>query len=140
MQHNGSLYAVSYVRSDASLVGPSKTGSFSSPASVATLSRYFPQRKIRAVKNLLSSSGEQLESEEEVQPEGEEEVKEVPIISYYHPNLTLALINEPKAIVSPNALPPPVAAGALHSIVVWGKVKTDRLSILKIHSLHIYAI
>lgn len=119
VQNNGSLYAVSYLTSDASLVSspePSKRSVHTGPASVVLLSRYYPQRKIRAVKNLLAGSED---GEDQVAPaeDGDNALQDdlnkadVPIVSYYHPNLTLALINEPRTIVSPQALPPPVAAG-----------------------------
>lgn len=65
------------------------------------LSRYAPLRKIRAVKNLLSAANETEEAEEE-------DVKDLPIVSYYAPNLTLAVTNEPHAVLNRQAMTPPV--------------------------------
>jgi hypothetical protein len=68
------------------------------------LSRYAPQRKIRAVKNLLTAANDTAP-----QSEAPEDVTETPIISYYHPNLTIAVCNEPNFVLSYAALPAPLA-------------------------------
>lgn len=52
------------------------------------LSRYMPQRKVRAVKNLLSSSEDSVQEEDDAADN--EDIRDAPFISYYHPNLTLA--------------------------------------------------
>lgn len=63
------------------------------------LTRYAAQRRIRAVKNLLTgkAEGESAEvqaaqEEEEEKEETVEERKARPIVSFYHPNVTLELV------------------------------------------------
>ncbi|GAA5962364.1 hypothetical protein JCM3765_002956 [Sporobolomyces pararoseus] len=55
------------------------------------LTRYMPQRKIRTTKKLLSSSSS-VEAEPTTQEEEEDSKLPLPIISYYHPNVSAELV------------------------------------------------
>ncbi|GAA5850633.1 hypothetical protein JCM8547_001937 [Rhodosporidiobolus lusitaniae] len=68
------------------------------------LTRYAPQRRIRKVKNLLSSQPEGDEKEEEETPA---EKSARPIVSYYTPNITLELVCD-SGNVPYEGLPEPV--------------------------------
>ena len=132
VQQNGTLYAVSVLESESPLSnGARKQHVTTAPHSQALISRYMPQRKVRAVKNLLAGDQEAEDSDEEDEDDHEEVAsggvagllgkKESPIVSYYHPNLTLAIVNDPGAVLNPAALPPPIAQRT------W---QTDCLSLL----------
>ncbi|GAA5870887.1 hypothetical protein JCM3774_001701 [Rhodotorula dairenensis] len=82
------------------------------------LTRYQPQRKLRAVKNLLTGKSDQEKAEAEAEAaekaedereETEEERKARPIVSFYHPNVTLELVADSGAIEFAKT-PPPVRA------------------------------
>ncbi|GAA5987805.1 hypothetical protein JCM11641_004935 [Rhodosporidiobolus odoratus] len=70
------------------------------------LTRYAPQKRIRAVKNLLSGKADSEEPEKE-EEETEQEKKDRPIISYYYPNVTLELVCDSGNVAYHN-LPPPI--------------------------------
>ena len=55
------------------------------------LTRYMPQRKIRTTKKLLSSSST-VEDEAASMNEEEDSKLPLPIISYYHPNVSVELV------------------------------------------------
>lgn len=88
-------------------VGPTSVIPYRTDSDVSSpvLSRYMPQKKIRAVKNLLSSSNE---TATETDAREKAEDRAMPIISYYAPNITLAVTNDPKAVIQPLAMTPPV--------------------------------
>ncbi|GAA6059022.1 hypothetical protein JCM10212_001247 [Sporobolomyces blumeae] len=86
------------------------------------LTRYMPQRKVRTTKNLLSSSSARDDEPEEAAPPPVESkpidggdwfsaVKPsgppLPVISYYHPNVSLEIVCDSGAIPY-HTLPPPV--------------------------------
>lgn len=74
------------------------------------VSRYLKQRRIRKVKNLLKGGNDTVAEDEvcrplishsrapdsrfRMQPE-EPEVKDVPVVSYWHPNVTIGLVTDP---------------------------------------------
>lgn len=64
-----------------------------------------PQRKIRAVKNLFAAKNET----EETAPVVLEVEEILPILSYYHPNITLELVMSPGVLVY-STLPDPIKA------------------------------
>ena len=76
-------------------------------------------RKIRTVKNLLSAANET----EEAEPEE----KDTPIISYYAPNLTLAVTNDPNAVLQRQAMTPPVMQHVTFAHVADTAAETDNL-------------
>jgi len=70
-----------------------------------SLTRYHPLRKVRATKNLLSGSKDEspkarLTAEERVAADAAElaEFKALPIVSYYHPNVTLQIVSSSGAL------------------------------------------
>lgn len=80
------------------------------------LTRYQPQRKLRAVKNLLTGKSDQEQAEAEAAQQAEDEREETeeernarPIVSFYHPNVTLELVTDSGAIELAKT-PPPVRA------------------------------
>ncbi|GAA5984062.1 hypothetical protein JCM10908_006032 [Rhodotorula pacifica] len=102
VQNNASLYLDAFVtqsgkspiRGDPTYPGDSEVLHVRKP-----LTRYQTQRKVRAVKNLLTgkSDKEKAEAEaaqkaEDEKEETEEERKARPIVSFYHPNVTLELV------------------------------------------------
>ncbi|KAI0314804.1 cleft lip and palate associated transmembrane protein [Amylostereum chailletii] len=119
VQHNGSLWADIFVTKDDATIDPRNPDY--KPNAVhhvrKLLTRYLPKPKVRKEKLLLGSK-EQSEGdvEEEASPYlycGEETV----IISYWHQNLTLALVSDGPQIPV-GQLPPPVAE---HVHLVAGK-------------------
>lgn len=72
-----------------------------------------PQRTARKVKSLLSNSAYNASAEvEELNQEKDAELSPpgaAKIVSYYHPNLTLALMNDPEVVLPYTALAAPVA-------------------------------
>lgn len=100
MQHNGTLYLDTYVtQAGKSPVrdDPTYPGDGEVLHVRKLLTRYSAQRRVRAVKNLLTGKsagkeGEAAAEEEEEKEETEEERKARPIVSFYHPNVTLELV------------------------------------------------
>lgn len=81
-------------------------GSHSSP--FAVLTRYHPFKKPRAVKNLLAGPKMTPEEEEAERIIAEAHAKEIaPIVSYYHPNISLQLVVN-SGVLNPAQLPPPL--------------------------------
>lgn len=65
-----------------------------------------PQRKVRAVKNLFAAKNET----EEITTPAVPEIEEIlPILSYYHPNITLELVMSP-GVLAYSTLPDPIKA------------------------------
>lgn len=108
VQNNASLYLDAFitqsgkspVRGDPTYPGDGDVLHVRKP-----LTRYQTQRKVRAVKNLLTgkSDKEKAEAEaaqqaEDEKEETEEEWKARPIVSFYHPNVTLDLVVDSGAI------------------------------------------
>ncbi|GAA5957956.1 hypothetical protein JCM8115_001085 [Rhodotorula mucilaginosa] len=117
VQNNASLYLDAFitqsgkspVRGDPTYPGDGDVLHVRKP-----LTRYQTQRKVRAVKNLLTgkSDKEKAEAEaaqqaEDEKEETEEEWKARPIVSFYHPNVTLDLVVDSGAIELAKT-PPPV--------------------------------
>lgn len=117
VQNNASLYLDAFVtqsgkspvRGDPTYPGDGEVLHVRKP-----LTRYQTQRKVRAVKNLLTgkSDKENAEAEaaqlaEDEKEETEEERKARPIVSFYHPNVTLDLVVDSGAIELAKT-PPPV--------------------------------
>ncbi|KAI0068689.1 cleft lip and palate transmembrane 1 [Artomyces pyxidatus] len=101
VQHNGSLWADIFLTKD--YASPDPASPQYDAASVhhvrKLLTRYLPRPKVRKEKKLLAAGDE---AEEEV-----EEEQDV-IVSYWHQNMTLALVSDPST-VQVSQLPPPVA-------------------------------
>ncbi|KAI9101712.1 cleft lip and palate transmembrane protein 1-domain-containing protein [Phlyctochytrium arcticum] len=104
VQHNGTLYAHIFLTESGR---PVKAGAdrFSSNDTLyyrKALTRFMPKRKLKKTKSLVRKT------EEELKKEVEEEVpeKDVPIISYWWPNVTIALVTSKDAI--PSATPPAI--------------------------------
>ncbi|GAA5950297.1 hypothetical protein JCM21900_001106 [Sporobolomyces salmonicolor] len=119
VQHNASLYLDIFLTRAGSSPDPSSP-SYPADSEVLhtrkTLTRYMPQRRIRATKNLLSGSkstpasteeDEQDEQDEEASLEGLFAKASKPIVSFYHPNVSLEIVCDSGAIPYAN-LPPPV--------------------------------
>ncbi|XMA12142.1 hypothetical protein WAI453_004933 [Rhynchosporium graminicola] len=100
VQNNGTLWAHFYVALEGEKIDPvvqgydhTKAYHFARP-----LTQYIPQKKVKKVKNLLSSS-EEAEEEEEALPTG-------PVVnSHYHPNLTLSFIPDAGVMHYPSVNP-----------------------------------
>jgi len=72
------------------------------------ITRYYPYKKPRVVKNLLAGAKLTPEEEEAEAALVEAEKKEVkPIISYYHPNVSIELVCNSGALAY-SMLPPPL--------------------------------
>lgn len=70
------------------------------------LTRYSAQKKIRATKNLLSKGAKDDDSSSEADQQHQDvEKKDMPIVSYYHPNLTIAMV-ESSGPLALSGLPP----------------------------------
>jgi hypothetical protein len=126
VQNNASLYLDAFitqsgkspVRGDPTYPGDGDVLHVRKP-----LTRYQTQRKVRAVKNLLTgkSDKEKAEAEaaqqaEDEKEETEEEWKARPIVSFYHPNVTLDLVVDSGAIELAKT-PPPVRSRKSSSLV-----------------------
>jgi len=100
VQNNGSLWLDMFLARNGAKVEPNFN-----PGEILhkrkLLSRYMPQKKIRAVKSLLSAANE-------TEPEPEVDEKEPPIVSYYAPNLTLAITNDPQLVLQIDPMIPAV--------------------------------
>ncbi|BGP40329.1 hypothetical protein JCM10449v2_004290 [Rhodotorula kratochvilovae] len=108
VQHNASFYLDAFVtRTGLSPIKGDET--YPGDGEVLhirkALTRYAPQKRIRATKNLLS--GKPASEDEEHVEEEEEDTKDRPLVSYYYPNVTLELIAD-SATVAYSSLPPPV--------------------------------
>ncbi|KAJ3107930.1 hypothetical protein HDU96_007745 [Phlyctochytrium bullatum] len=106
VQNNGTLYAHLYL----TLAGKSPNPKAQSYDENQTLyynkliSRYHKKKKVVHKKKLV---GDKKKEEIEIEPEEEDEpADELPIISYWWSNMTVALVTEFNPI--PSALPPPV--------------------------------
>lgn len=74
-----------------------------------------PLRKIREVKNLLSTT--KPEANETLVEPSAAVVEILPIISYYHPNISLELVTNPGALAY-SSLPPVVQQRTLSSFIL----------------------
>ncbi|KAG1868079.1 cleft lip and palate associated transmembrane protein [Suillus tomentosus] len=108
VQKNGSLWADVFLVKDGASPDPSNP-SFD-PQSVhhvrKLLTRYMPKVKARKEKNLLSNSDDNEEVEEEPQDDM--------IVSYWHKNLTLALVSDETVVVVDKV--PPVLVEHIHLV------------------------
>lgn len=113
VQNNGTLYAHIYMVKQHFNLDPKSP--FYSPDGFVhfkhTLTRYQPQRKVVKKKKLLGDSTEELEDTDSKvsssKTTGLLKGKELPIVSYWHRNLTLNLVNH-EAAFQTRGLPPPV--------------------------------
>lgn len=108
VQNNGSLFAHIYVSRSGAAMDPTDPDYDASKAFriISLLTKYMPKKKIVKTKKLIG--GDHHESEEE------EEEEEVPlpdnsgsVVSYFHPNLTLDVVNNAD-VIGFNTLPPPL--------------------------------
>ncbi|KAF9133475.1 hypothetical protein BGW39_009665 [Mortierella sp. 14UC] len=107
VQNNGTLYAhIYFAKKDAPLNPASKDFSLDNRVySRKMLTRYYKKRKEFKVKKLVGGK-----QEEEPEPEKPVEESAVPeggssIVSYWHQNLTIALLSD-RTVIPYNALPP----------------------------------
>ncbi|CDZ97998.1 Transmembrane protein [Phaffia rhodozyma] len=108
VQRNASLWADIFLTNGHVSPDPSdpKYNASAVAHSRKLLTRYAPKKKIRKEKSLIG--GKDDEEEEDVilsLAQIEEEHKTTPIISYWHPNLTLAIVSDRPNIIE-QALPP----------------------------------
>ncbi|KAI9012160.1 cleft lip and palate transmembrane protein 1-domain-containing protein [Phycomyces nitens] len=124
LQNNGTLYAHVFLVREESSIDPADATFV--PDSVVyirhTLTKYYPKKAVLKQKNLLQKSDEE---EEIVQEEIFEEDKEggsalggfgdsflgnwtrrAPLVAYWHENITLSLVNDPKSTIPRNGLQP----------------------------------
>lgn len=74
------------------------------------LTRYFPKRSIRKTKNLLGGSENKTMSENDsTNTQLNDSTTTAPVVSYYHPNLTIGLVSDFN-VLPLNRLPPVVQA------------------------------
>ncbi|GJE84973.1 cleft lip and palate associated transmembrane protein [Phanerochaete sordida] len=102
VQHNGSMWADVFLCRNGASPDPNSP-KFDSDAvhhARKLLTRYLPKTKVRKVKSLLGSKGEE-------EGEDSEEPQEDIIVSHWHRNLTLALVSD-GSVIPANQLPPPV--------------------------------
>ncbi|GAA6001395.1 hypothetical protein JCM10207_006646 [Rhodosporidiobolus poonsookiae] len=110
VQNNGSFYLdVFMTRAGHSFIPSEPTYADGEVLHVRKpLTRYAPQRRVRAVHNLLSGKAETEEEEKKRKEEEEIEDKKIrPIVSFYHQNISLALVDATNPVPYEN-LPPPV--------------------------------
>jgi len=104
VQNNASLYLDVYVLPVEAHASPDPSSKQFNKETVyhfrKMLTRYYPKRKVRKEHNLLAGD----EEKEEQEVEEEIDPKDKIIVPYWHPNLTLALINETPD-VAPRGLP-----------------------------------
>ncbi|GAA5996710.1 uncharacterized protein JCM10292_003152 [Rhodotorula paludigena] len=108
VQHNGSFYLDAFVtRAGQSPVPGDETypGAGEVLHVRRQLNRYNRQRRVRATKNLLTGKSDDDDEEEDEETEAEKNAR--PIVSFYHPNVTLELVCDSGA-VNYAGLPPPV--------------------------------
>ncbi|BGO91648.1 hypothetical protein NBRC10512_008095 [Rhodotorula toruloides] len=109
VQHNGSFFLDAFVaRAGSDLAKDAEEGQVLHVRKALT--RYYPQKRVKVVKNLLSGEPANDVKEKEDEPETEEteeERKARPIVSFYHPNVTLELVTESGPLAYAT-LPPPV--------------------------------
>lgn len=107
VQNNGTLIAEMFLSVGGATIDPRDPSYDVTKVSHTRklLSRYAPERRVKAVKNLLGSHNR---TEDEIKAEEAEASRPLQITSFYHPNLTLALINEPMLAMTYLAFPPAV--------------------------------
>ncbi|KAJ3143927.1 hypothetical protein HK101_002945 [Irineochytrium annulatum] len=112
VQHNGSLYAHVYLTPRGRSPNPlAKT--YLEEGTLYTkkiLTRYLKKRKVVVKKKLVAAATSAKESEPEPTTEDDEddEEEDLPIISYYWPNITVVMV--PDAVAIPANSPPPIAS------------------------------
>ncbi|BGP24907.1 cleft lip and palate associated transmembrane protein [Rhodotorula toruloides] len=109
VQHNGSFFLDAFVTRAGHGVEEDEEGEVLHVRKALT--RYYPQKRVKIVKNLLSGEPAHT-AEKDGEPvveaeETEEERKARPIVSFYHPNVTLELVTESGPLAY-GTLPPPV--------------------------------
>ncbi|WAQ93365.1 hypothetical protein PtA15_18A425 [Puccinia triticina] len=110
VQNNGTLWAVFTISKKDAQTDPRKPGY--NPLDVyrkqKLLTRYLPKRNIRKTKSLLGGSDNTTSTGNDVKT-SEDDSTATPIISYYHPNLTLGVVSDFN-VLPLNRLPPVVHA------------------------------
>ncbi|KAH3681877.1 hypothetical protein WICPIJ_007183 [Wickerhamomyces pijperi] len=103
LRNNGTLYLHCYI---------GKTGGSSSAEQIwgykrFQLNTYLPKKKEAKLHNLIAGKEEEGEGDQEPVPT--EETQEIrPIVSYWHPNITIALTNPPEGLTSKKSIPDPI--------------------------------
>jgi len=104
MQNNGTIYMHVYVTLNGRSPNPRDKETYSKRQTFSTFKRLnkYSKRIYKTTKNLLTGS---TEKDEEYQAKAKENVVE--IISYWHPNMTINLVDD-HTPWQPNAVPPPL--------------------------------
>ncbi|CAZ82473.1 unnamed protein product [Tuber melanosporum] len=104
VQNNGTLFAHIYVSRSGSAMDPTDPDYDSSKAFriISLLTKYMPKKKIVKTKKLIGGDDQESGDEEVAVPDNSGS-----IVSYFHPNLTLDVVNNAD-IISFNTLPPPL--------------------------------
>ncbi|KAI7860398.1 cleft lip and palate transmembrane protein 1-domain-containing protein [Circinella umbellata] len=129
LQQNGTLYAHIFVTKTGVPINPNSPGF--SPDSVVyyrqTLTKFYPKKSQIKQKNLLNRGQDENEEQEEEMEEYIEQVKEdtlneeesstgsslldtftrrAPLVAYWHENMTISIINDPKTPIAKSAMQP----------------------------------
>ncbi|KAI8141401.1 cleft lip and palate transmembrane protein 1-domain-containing protein [Fennellomyces sp. T-0311] len=125
LQHNGSLYAHIFVTKGGAPINPDAPGF--SPDSLVyyrhLLTKFYPKKTQVKQKNLLQRESdeepetEEVQEEEQVEQVAEEGSKDfagllgnwtrrAPLVAYWHENMTVSIINDPKSPIAKNAMQP----------------------------------
>lgn len=95
VQHNATLWLDAFVTPAGRSPDP-LAPTFPGPRDVLhvrkPLTRFHPLRKVRATKNLLAGPKRTAEERAADEAEEEAEFKALPIVSYYHPNVSLQVV------------------------------------------------
>lgn len=105
VQNNGSLFAHIYVSRSGAAMDPTDPDYDASKAFriISLLTKYMPKKKIVKTKKLIGGDHHESEEEEEVPlPDSSRSV-----VSYFHPNLTLDVVNNAD-VIDFTTLPPPL--------------------------------
>lgn len=104
VQNNGTLFAHIYVSRSGSAMDPTDPDYDASKAFriISLLTKYLPKKKIVKTKKLIGGDHHESEEEEIALPDSSGLV-----VSYFHPNLTLDIVNNAD-VIGFNALPPPL--------------------------------
>ncbi|KAG0164958.1 hypothetical protein DFQ28_003728 [Apophysomyces sp. BC1034] len=124
LQNNGSLYAHIFLTRKEMPINP-EDPSFIPDAVVYhrhPLTKYYPKKAVVKQKNLLQQGEQEEEAEIEQEPVIAETAadestggfglgllgKSAPLVSYWHDNVTIAIVSDAKNVIPKNALQPPV--------------------------------
>ncbi|KAI9252277.1 cleft lip and palate transmembrane protein 1-domain-containing protein [Phascolomyces articulosus] len=125
LQHNGSLYAHIFLTRTGAPIDPNHPNFH--PDSLVyyrhLLTKFYPKKTQVKQKNLLNRGNDEEEGQEEVEEYVEEITEETgsadqssslldtftrraPLVAYWHENMTVSIINDPKSPIAKNAMQP----------------------------------